>query len=67
MKVGKRARILGLFVFPIFRMVLTASKVNPPITADIIWSLEKCLFNFYIGNDKNPPIPDKNSRSLEVR
>ena len=40
---------------------------NLPITEDILWFLEKLFFNFYIGNNRNPPITDKNGWSLEIR
>ena len=50
-----------------FRICGPTSNGNPPITEDILWSLEKFFFNFYIGNNINPPITDKNGWSLEIR
>ena len=44
-----------------------ASNGNLLITEEILWSLEKFFFNFYIGNNRNPPITDKNGWSLEIR
>ena len=40
---------------------------DPPITDTILQSLENYFFNFHIGNNKNPPITDENSRSLKIR
>ena len=37
---------------------------NPPITEAILKFLEKFVFNFYIGNYKNPLLTDTNGRSL---
>ena len=38
----------------------SASSVNPPIMEAILKSLEKLFFIFYISNNRNPPITDKN-------
>ena len=42
-----------------------ASNGNPPLTEAILESFE-FLFIFYIGNNRNPPITDKNGWSLEI-
>ena len=39
---------------------------NTHITEAIIQLLERFLFNFYIGSNKNPLITDPNSWSLEI-
>ena len=44
-----------------------ASNGNPPIMEPILRSLEKYFIILYIGNNRNPPIPDKNGWSLEFR
>ena len=40
---------------------------DPPITEVILKSLERIFFIFYIGNNRNPPITDKNSWCFEIR
>ena len=40
-----------------------ASNGNLPITEVILQSLKRIFIIFYIGNDRNPPITDKNSWS----
>ena len=49
------------------RSKVPASSGNPPITETILKSFKKFFFNFYIGNNRNPPITDKNGWSLEIR
>ena len=44
-----------------------ASNGNPLITEAILEFLKTLFFIFYIGNNRNPPITDKNGWSLEIR
>jgi len=43
-----------------------ASKVNPPLTTEAILKSLEVFLDFYIGDDKNPPITDKNGWNLEI-
>ena len=43
------------------------SNGNPHIMEVNLSSLEKYFFILYIGNNRNPPITDKNGWSLEIR
>ena len=45
----------------------SASNGNPSIMEAILRSLEKHFSILYIGNNRNPPITDKNGWSLEIR
>ena len=44
-----------------------ASTGHPPITDAIIKSRETFFLISYIGNNRNPPITDKNGWSFEIR
>ena len=43
-----------------------ASNGNLHITEDILWSLQKFAFNFFIVNNRNLPITDENVWSHEI-
>ena len=43
------------------------SKVNPPLAEAIPKSLEQFFFIFYINNNRNPPITEKNNWFVEIR
>ena len=44
-----------------------ASNGNPPIMEVVLKSIEKIFFILYIGDNRNPPITNKNCWSLEIR